>query len=95
MVAGKREIAGAAHTVLDGRRVGELTALMSQRYGPTVDSMLRRGERPGCVARVVQGKRGVEVELRRTGRPTNRTSPFARAPAVHPTSHRPYRHWLL
>ena len=49
---------------LDGQRVGELTALMSQRYGPTVDSMLRRGERPGCVARVVQGKRGVEVELR-------------------------------
>ena len=32
-----------------------------------------------------------EVELRRTGRPTNRTSPFARAPAVHPTSHRPDR----
>jgi hypothetical protein len=49
---------------LDGQRVGELTALMSQRYGPTVDSMLRRGERPGCVARVVRGKRGVEVELR-------------------------------
>jgi hypothetical protein len=49
---------------LDGQRVGELTALMSQRYGPTVDSVLRRGERPGCVARVVRGKRGVEVELR-------------------------------
>ena len=49
---------------LDGQRVGELTALMSQRYGPTVDSVLRRGERPGCVGRVVRGKRGVEVELR-------------------------------
>jgi Excalibur calcium-binding domain len=49
---------------LDGQRVGELTALMSQRYGPTVDSVLRRGERAGCVARVVRGKRGVEVELR-------------------------------
>ncbi len=49
---------------LDGWRVGELTALMSQRYGPTVDSVLRRGGRPGCIARVVPGKRGVEVELR-------------------------------
>ncbi len=49
---------------LDGQRVGELTALMSQRYGQTVDSVLRRGGRPGCIGRVVLGKRGVEVELR-------------------------------
>ena len=49
---------------LDGQRVGELTALMSQRYGPTVDSVLRGGGRPGCIGRVAMGKRGVEVELR-------------------------------
>lgn len=49
---------------LDGLRVGELTALMSLRYAPTVDGVLRRGERPGCVGRVVRGKHGVEVELR-------------------------------
>lgn len=49
---------------LDGQRVGELTALMSQRYGPTVDSVLRGGGRPGCIGRVALGKRGVEVELR-------------------------------
>jgi Excalibur calcium-binding domain len=50
---------------LDGQRVGELTALMSLRYGPTVDSVLRSGERPGCAGRVVWGKGGaVEVELR-------------------------------
>ena len=49
---------------LDGQRVGELTALMSQRYGPTVDGVLRRGGRPGCIGRVVQSKRGVGVELR-------------------------------
>ena len=49
---------------LDGRRVGELSALMSQRYGPTVDGVLRRGGRPGCIGRVALGKRGVEVELR-------------------------------
>jgi Excalibur calcium-binding domain len=51
-------------TRLGGQRVGELTALMSLRYGPTVDSVLRRGERPGCVGRIALGKRGVEVELR-------------------------------
>jgi len=49
---------------LDGERVGELSALMSLRYAPTVDGVLRRGERPGCVGRVVRGKHGVEVELR-------------------------------
>ena len=49
---------------LDGLPVGELSALMSLRYAPTVDGVLRRGERPGCVGRVVRGKHGVEVELR-------------------------------
>jgi hypothetical protein len=49
---------------LDGQRVGELSALMSLRYAPTVDEVLRRGERPGCIGRVVRGKHGVEVELR-------------------------------
>ena len=49
---------------LDGRRIGELTALMSLRYAPTVDEVLRRGERPGCVGHVVRGKHGVEVVLR-------------------------------
>lgn len=49
---------------LDGRRVGTLTALMSERYGPHVDEILRRRERPGCVAMVVRGRRGlVEMEL--------------------------------
>lgn len=49
---------------LNGERVGELSALMSLRYGQMVDGVLRRGERPGCVARIALGKRGVEVELR-------------------------------
>jgi hypothetical protein len=48
---------------LDGERVGELSALMSLRYAPTVDSVLRRGERPGCVGRIIRGKHGIEVEL--------------------------------
>ena len=49
---------------LDGERVGELTALMSLRYAPTVDGLLRRGERPGCVGRIIRGKHGVDLELR-------------------------------
>lgn len=49
---------------LDGQRLGELTALMSLRYAPTVDNVLRRGERVGCVGRVSRGRHGVEVELR-------------------------------
>jgi len=48
---------------LDGERVGELSALMSLRYAPTVDGVLRRGERPGCVGRIIRGKHGVDVEL--------------------------------
>jgi hypothetical protein len=50
---------------LDGKRVGELTALMSLRYAPSVDSVLRDGGRPACAGRVVWGKRGgIELELR-------------------------------
>lgn len=49
---------------LDGQRVGELTKRMSDRYAPLVEDVLRRGGRPGCVALVVHGSRGVEVELR-------------------------------
>jgi hypothetical protein len=50
--------------LLDGLRVGELTALMSRRYGPLVAYVLRRGGRPGCHADVVVGRRGIEVDLR-------------------------------
>jgi Excalibur calcium-binding domain len=73
---------------LDGQRVGELTALMSQRYGPTVDSVLRRGERPGCVARVVRGKRGVEVELRLPAVNAAGGPPTAQLPVVAPARRR-------
>lgn len=58
--AGQRGI----EALLDGRRVGELTLLMSQRYAPLVDGVLRGGGRPGCVGLVVHGRRGLEVELR-------------------------------
>jgi hypothetical protein len=49
---------------LDGRRVGELTRLMSERYGPLTDAVAARGGRPGCEALLRRGDRGVQVELR-------------------------------
>ncbi len=56
--------AGRIEVLLDGWRVGELTALMSQRYGRHVNAILARNERPGAVGLVVDGRRGVEMELR-------------------------------
>ena len=51
--------------LLDGRRIGELTQLMSVRYRARVDEVLRRGGRPGAVGLVRHGRHGmVEVELR-------------------------------
>ena len=56
--------------LLDGRRVGELTHRMAQRYGQLVDQVLAGGSRPGCMARVIDGRpaangqRLLEVKLR-------------------------------
>lgn len=60
----RRTAAGRIEVLLDGRRVGELTALMSRRYAAHVDAVARRGGRPGAVGLVVAGRRGVEMELR-------------------------------
>jgi hypothetical protein len=49
---------------LDGRRVGELTRLMSQRYLPMVDEVVARGGRAGCEALLRPDHRGIQVELR-------------------------------
>lgn len=48
---------------LDGRRVGELTHAMTQRYGPMVDAVLAQGNRPGCQARIEHDARGYQLEL--------------------------------
>lgn len=50
---------------IDGRRVGELTRRMSERYLPLVEQVIARGGTPGCEAfiRRVDGK-GIQVELR-------------------------------
>jgi hypothetical protein len=46
---------------LDGRRVGELTYLMSQRYAPLLRQVPGR---PGCEAYVQRSARGLEIVLR-------------------------------
>jgi hypothetical protein len=48
---------------LGGRRVGELTHRMSERYAGTVGAVLGSGRRPDCEALVKHGDRGLEVEL--------------------------------
>jgi hypothetical protein len=58
--AGQRGI----EVTLDGRRVGELTRLMSQRYLPMVDGIAAGGRRSGCEALLRPDRRGVQVELR-------------------------------
>lgn len=85
---------------LDGGRVGELTGLMSQRYAPHLDAVLRDGGRPGCVALVVHGRHGlVEMELRlpepdavpahATGAPAPRPPDSGRPDPRRPDSGRP------
>jgi hypothetical protein len=49
---------------IDGRRIGELTHNMSQRYLPLVDEIIARSGRPGCEAVIHQGDRGIKTELR-------------------------------
>jgi hypothetical protein len=58
--AGQRGI----EVTLDGRRVGELTRLMAERYLPMVDGIAGRGGRAGCEALLRPDRRGVQVELR-------------------------------
>ncbi|GLZ37639.1 hypothetical protein [Actinokineospora sp. NBRC 105648] len=62
--SGRHRGAQAIEVRLDGRRVGELTHLMSQRYGRLVTSVLTGGGKPGCAAVVQLGPKGLEVVLR-------------------------------
>lgn len=49
---------------LNGQRVGELTAAMSDRYGALVRALADAGKRPGCEAVIRGGDNGCEVSLR-------------------------------
>ena len=73
ITAGKHAGQDGLEVVLDGRRVGELTRLMAQRYRPMVDEVRARGYRAGCEAVLADDARGIQVELRlptATERPT-------------------------
>lgn len=62
--SGKYRGQQAVEVRLDGRRVGELTHLMSQRYGGFVSHVLAQGGRPGCAAVIQRGERKLEIVLR-------------------------------
>jgi hypothetical protein len=64
IAAGKYAGERGIEVTLDGRRVGELTRLMAQRYLPMVDEVAARGRRAGCEAVLRRDHRGVQVELR-------------------------------
>jgi hypothetical protein len=61
---GRHSGENAIEVRLDGRRIGELTFLMSQRYAPVVKRLVESGGRPGCAAVVQRTTRGLAVMLR-------------------------------
>ena len=61
---GRHSGENAIEVRLDGRRIGELTFLMSQRYAPVVKRLVESGGRPGCEAFVQRTTRGLSVMLR-------------------------------
>ncbi|MFC4947019.1 hypothetical protein [Pseudonocardia sp. GCM10023141] len=73
---------------LDARRVGELTSLMSNRYGPIVADVLRRGGRPAADAVVLNGTRGIEVTVRLPDVPSgaHAAPPFVPVPPAAPAA---------
>jgi hypothetical protein len=94
---GKHAGVTALEVRLDGRRVGELTRLMSDRYLPVAGAVAARGGQPGCEALLRHRDRGVQVELRlpavdttaaaRTSilpLPDAPTTPLTRVPAPEP-----------
>ena len=61
--AGKYRGGRAVEVRLDGRRVGELTFRMSERYGHLVEAILAGGRVPTCAAEVSRDHRGIQIEL--------------------------------
>ncbi len=70
ITSGKHAGQDGLEVALDGRRVGELTRLMAQRYRPVVDHLTARGYRAGCEALLHDDARGTQVELRLPAGPT-------------------------
>jgi hypothetical protein len=61
---GKYRGAYGIEVLLDGRRVGELTAAMSNRYRDLVVASETHGGRLACEALVTHGERGFQIDLR-------------------------------
>src|SRR5689334_4010628 len=64
ITSGKHAGQPGLEVALDGRRVGELTRLMAQRYRPMVDHLTAGGYRVGYEAFLQEDLRGTQVELR-------------------------------
>jgi hypothetical protein len=62
--SGKYKGQRAIEIRLDGRRVGELTYLMSQRYAPLVTRVNAHNGRAGCEAVIVREAKGLQLTLR-------------------------------
>ncbi|ALG08773.1 hypothetical protein [Kibdelosporangium phytohabitans] len=90
VTTGKHQGQRAIEVRLDSVRVGELTHVMSDRYGALVSEVIERGHRPGCAAVLHDGKRGIEVTLRLPRADTAVVVPLART-ADSPQPSRPRR----
>ena len=84
ITAGKHAGQNGLEVVLDGRRVGELTRLMAQRYRPMVDEVRSRGYRAGCEAVLAADARGIQVELRLPSATEGRVTEPPTAPIMIP-----------
>jgi hypothetical protein len=84
ITAGKHAGQDGLEVVLDGRRVGELTRLMAQRYRPMVDEVRSRGYRAGCEAVLAADSRGIQVELRLPSATERRVTEPPTAPIMIP-----------
>jgi hypothetical protein len=89
IIAGKYAGQRGLEVMLDGRRVGELTRLMAERYLSLVDEVAARGRRAGCEALLRPDDRGVQVELRLPAvearvRPATESDPTAPARTMPP-----------
>lgn len=62
--SGKYKGQRAIEVRLDGRRAGELTYLMSQRYAPLVTHLNSHASRAGCEAVITREAKGLQLSLR-------------------------------
>lgn len=64
IATGKYKGQRAIEVRLDGKRVGELTFLMSDRYAALVEQVRTGGGRPGCEAVITRDAKGLQLTVR-------------------------------